>query len=138
MLLLCIIRKGVDFKVENEKWFNQEIKEVETKLQTNQEKGLSSEEALKRKEQYGANQLKAAKKKSLLQRFADQFKDFSIIVLIIAAIVSGVVGVAEGERNNRYNYYFNCCNCKCYYWSNTRSKSRKIFRSIAETNRPCI
>ena len=97
--------------MENKKWFNQEIKEVETKLQTNQEKGLSSEEVLKRQEQYGANQLQSSKQKSLLQRFADQFKDFSIIVLIIAAIVSGVVGVAEGERNNRYNYYFNCCNC---------------------------
>ena len=33
----------------------------------------------------------------MIQRFLDQFKDFSIIVLIIAAIVSGVVGVAEGE-----------------------------------------
>lgn len=97
--------------MENEKWFNQEIKEVETKLQTNQEKGLNSEEVQKRQEQYGLNQLQTAKKKSLVQRFADQFKDFSIIVLIIAAIVSGVVGVAEGERNNRYNNYSNCCNC---------------------------
>ena len=41
--------------------------------------------------------MKAAKKKTLVQRFLDQFKDFSIIVLIIAAIVSGAVGIAEGE-----------------------------------------
>ena len=33
----------------------------------------------------------------MIQRFLDQFKDFSIIVLIIAAIVSGAVGIAEGE-----------------------------------------
>ena len=32
-----------------------------------------------------------------MQKFLDQFKDFSIIILIIAAIVSGIVGVAEGE-----------------------------------------
>ena len=83
--------------MENNKWFNQEIKEVEAELQTNLEKGLKEEEVKKRQEKYGLNQLKAAKKKTLIQRFADQFKDFSIIVLIIAAIVSGAVGIAEGE-----------------------------------------
>ena len=83
--------------MENNKWFNQEIKEVEDKLQTNQERGLETEEIKKRQEKYGRNELKAAKKKTLIQRFADQFKDFSIIVLIIAAIVSGAVGIAEGE-----------------------------------------
>ena len=83
--------------MENNKWYNKEIKEVEKELQTNQEKGLGEEEVKKRQEKYGLNQLKAAKKKTLIQRFADQFKDFSIIVLIIAAIVSGVVGIAEGE-----------------------------------------
>lgn len=83
--------------MENNKWFNKEIKEVEAQLQTNQEKGLDVEEVKKRQEQYGLNQLKTAKKKTLLQRFIDQFKDFSIIVLMIAAIVSGAVGIAEGE-----------------------------------------
>ena len=60
-------------------------------------KGLSSDEVVKRQEKYGFNELKAAKKKTLLQRFLDQFKDFSIIILIIAAIVSGAVGIANGE-----------------------------------------
>ena len=83
--------------MENGKWFTKEVKEVEKELETNLEKGLTNEEIKKRQEKYGLNQLKAAKKKSLLQRFADQFKDFSIIVLIIAAIVSGAVGIAEGE-----------------------------------------
>lgn len=83
--------------MENKKWYNQEIKEVETQLHTDQEKGLGAEEVKKRQEKYGFNQLKAAKKKTLWQRFADQFKDFSIIVLIIAAVVSGAVGIAEGE-----------------------------------------
>ncbi|MCI8470884.1 MAG: cation-translocating P-type ATPase [Clostridia bacterium] len=83
--------------MENNQWFNQEIKEVEAKLQTNIEKGLEVEEVKKRQEKYGLNELKASKKKTLLQRFADQFKDFSIIVLIVAAIVSGAVGIAEGE-----------------------------------------
>ena len=83
--------------MESAKWYNKEVQEVEKELQTNKEKGLQEEEVKQRQEKYGLNQLKQAKKKTLLQRFADQFKDFSIIVLIIAAIVSGVVGVAEGE-----------------------------------------
>jgi len=83
--------------LENAKWFCEEIKDVEEKLNTNSEKGLDSEEVKKRQEKYGLNELKAAKKKTLIQRFIDQFKDFSIIILIIAAIVSGIVGVMEGE-----------------------------------------
>ena len=59
--------------------------------------GLSKEQVSKRQEQYGFNELKAAKKKSLFIKFLEQFKDFMIIVLIIAAIVSGVVGYVQGE-----------------------------------------
>lgn len=83
--------------MQNNNWFQKDIKEVEKELKTNLEKGLSDEEVAKRKEKYGLNELKSKKKKSLFQKFLDQFKDFSIIVLIIAAIVSGFVGVAEGE-----------------------------------------
>ena len=82
--------------VENN-WFNKEIEEVEKELETDLEKGLNSEKVKQKQEKYGLNQIEVAKKKTLLQRFADQFKDFSIIVLIIAAIVSGAVGIAEGD-----------------------------------------
>ena len=80
-----------------EKWFNKTASEVEEYLQTNMEKGLSSVEIKKRQEETGFNELKQAKKKSLFVKFLEQFKDFMIIVLIIAAIVSGIVGVAQGE-----------------------------------------
>ena len=82
---------------EEQNWFNKDVKEVEEILSTNVEQGLSDEEAKNRREKYGLNELKAKKKKSLFMKFLDQFKDFSIIILIIAAIVSGIVGVAEGE-----------------------------------------
>ncbi len=78
-------------------WFNKETEKVAEELQTDLEKGLSKEQVEKSRQKYGYNELKAAKKKSLLQKFLEQFKDFMIIVLIIAAIVSGIVGVAEGE-----------------------------------------
>ena len=83
--------------MENKNWFNKKIEEIETELKTNQEKGLTEEQVAEIRKEKGYNELQAGKKKTLLQRFADQFKDFSIIVLIIAAIVSGIVGVGQGE-----------------------------------------
>ena len=83
--------------MQNGNWFQKDVKEVEEELKTDLEQGLTNEEVVKRREKYGLNELKSKKKKTLFQKFLDQFKDFSIIVLIIAAIVSGFVGVAEGE-----------------------------------------
>ena len=81
----------------SEKWFNLSEKEVTKKLNTNTEKGLTNEEVSKRYETYGHNELKAKQKKSLLMKLLEQFKDFMIIVLIIAAVVSGIVGIQQGE-----------------------------------------
>lgn len=83
--------------MEKRNWFNKTFKEVEKKLETDLEKGLSKEKVEERQEKYGFNELQQVAKKSLFQRFLEQFKDFSIIVLIIAAIVSGIVGVLQGE-----------------------------------------
>ena len=78
-------------------WFNKTVKDVEKELETDLDKGLSSQKVEEYKTKYGLNELQEKKKDSLFKKFMAQFKDFSIIVLIIAAIVSGVVGIAEGE-----------------------------------------
>ncbi len=78
-------------------WFNKTSQEVEQELKTDYQKGLSSSQVQENIKKYGLNELQEKKKDSLLKKFLEQFKDFSIIVLIIAAIVSGVVGVAQGE-----------------------------------------
>ena len=78
-------------------WFNKEAKDVEAELRTDLENGLSSKQVEENKAKYGENELQEKKKEPLIKKFIAQFKDFSIIVLIIAAIVSGVVGVAQGE-----------------------------------------
>ena len=83
--------------MEENKWFNKSIEETEKILETNIQNGLTENDVKTKREKYGLNMLKAKKKASLLQRFIEQFKDFSIIVLIIAAIVSGFVGISQGE-----------------------------------------
>ena len=78
-------------------WFFLSAKETEKELSTDSQNGLSKEEVQKRQQEYGFNELKAKKKKSLFTKFLEQFKDFMIIVLIISAVISGIVGIAEGE-----------------------------------------
>ena len=80
-----------------ENYFSKSSKDVEKELNTNLNNGLKSEDVLKRQEEYGFNELKEGKKKSIFIKFLEQFKDFMIIVLIIAAIISGIIGVLEGE-----------------------------------------
>ena len=55
-------------------------------------RGLSAEEARKRLKRYGPNELVEKKRKSALRMFLDQFTDFMILVLIAAAVISGVIG----------------------------------------------
>ena len=78
-------------------WFNLSVEETKNSLKTDIGKGLSLNEVSKRQEEYGLNELKAKKKKSVFIKFLEQFKDFMIIVLIISAVVSGIVGIIEGE-----------------------------------------
>ena len=79
------------------KWFNKTVEEVEKDLSTNIDNGLSQDEINKRLAKYGLNELRGEKKKSLFVKFLEQFKDFMIIILILAAIISGAISIAQGE-----------------------------------------
>ena len=57
--------------------------------------GLTGEEASKRAEEFGPNQLSEGKKKSLVQVFFEQFKDLLVIILIAAALISAFSGNLE-------------------------------------------
>ena len=78
-------------------FYNYSIEEILSQFNVSIEAGLSSEEAGKRITEYGYNLLTSKKKKTFLQMFFAQFKSFMIIILLIAAMISGVVGVMEGE-----------------------------------------
>ena len=61
------------------------------------ENGLSSAEAQKRLEAHGKNKLKEPAKESLIKRFFGQMADPMIIILLVAAAISGVLAVTQGE-----------------------------------------
>ena len=61
------------------------------------ENGLSDAEAQKRLEKNGKNRLREAKGKSIILRFLEQLADPMIIILIVAAAISGVLAVVENE-----------------------------------------
>lgn len=73
-------------------WFNKESEEIVNELSTNLINGLSSSESKSRLDKNGLNKIEGKKKKSLFQLFLAQIKDVMIYILLIAAIISFVVG----------------------------------------------
>ncbi len=78
------------------KYYCSEIDDVLSQAQSSRE-GLSSAEAEKRLAENGKNKLAEGKKDSLIKRFFAQMADPMIIILIAAALISGVTAVYEGE-----------------------------------------
>ena len=66
-------------------------------LQVQAQTGLTDAQAEKRLREAGENRLAEKKKKTNLQRFAEQFKDVMILILLLAAAVSFVVACTEGD-----------------------------------------
>ena len=73
-------------------WHTLTTEEAAQRLETNPQSGLSSANAAKRLAQYGANELKEKRARSSWRMLLDQFADFMIVVLVGAAVVSGIVG----------------------------------------------
>ncbi|MCP8616579.1 calcium-translocating P-type ATPase, SERCA-type [Salirhabdus salicampi] len=74
------------------KWYQISHDETARKLGTNFNEGLSSNLAQKRQRQVGYNELEDHNKPSLLILFIQQFKDFMVLVLLAATLVSGLLG----------------------------------------------
>ena len=74
-----------------ESWHTKTTEEVFALLESSKD-GLSSREAERRLQEFGPNQLKETQKRSVWQLYLDQFKDFMILVLLGAAVVSGIIG----------------------------------------------
>ncbi|MCS4526053.1 HAD-IC family P-type ATPase [Clostridium botulinum] len=77
-----------------EKYFHKSIEET-MKYFNVSKNGLNSKETKKQRELYGYNELVEKKKDTILKVFLEQFKDFLVIILIIAGIISMVTGNIE-------------------------------------------
>ena len=74
--------------------YQSSVKEVLGQMGSREE-GLTIKEVEKSREKCGWNELAEGKKKSVLQIFLEQYKDFLVIILIASAIISGILGDAE-------------------------------------------
>src|SRR5512141_1547000 len=72
-------------------WHALKTEEVLSHLKV-QQNGLSSEEAERRLEHYGPNQLKEAPRTTFLQMLWEQLNNFVVILLIVASVISGLLG----------------------------------------------
>ena len=77
-----------------QEWYQKNVDDVRKTL-NGHSNPLTSQEAKQHQEKYGKNELQEGKKKSVFQIFLEQYKDFLVIILIIAAIVSGFLGDFE-------------------------------------------
>ena len=73
-------------------YFNQSAADTAKDLEVDIAVGLTDEEAQARSAKYGKNRLEGGKEKSILQMALEQLKDFLVIILIIAAVISMFLG----------------------------------------------
>ncbi len=74
------------------RWHTLGIGDTVEKLQSNIESGLTDAEAKKREARVGQNRLAGVQVTSVWQMLLEQFKDFMVLVLIAATIISGLLG----------------------------------------------
>lgn len=80
-------------------WESHTPNEVLAHWKTSESTGLSEKEAAKRLHTFGANELKHEKSESLFTSFINQMKDFMIITLLIAALISFFVSYLQGKMD---------------------------------------
>ncbi|WP_339145760.1 MULTISPECIES: calcium-translocating P-type ATPase, SERCA-type [unclassified Sutcliffiella] len=74
------------------KWHEMRAGEVEEQINSDLEAGLSEKEAKNRLLQFGTNELQEAERPNAFLLFLEQFKDFMVVVLLAATLISGLLG----------------------------------------------
>lgn len=74
------------------RWYTLSVQEVLAKLKTDPQKGLSDREATERSLRFGPNELAKAPREPAWKLLTAQFKDFMVLVLLAATVISGFLG----------------------------------------------
>ena len=88
---LNILYEG-GYSLEKIDWYALEKEDISEKIKTDIKKGLSSKLAEERLSAYGYNEFAEKKGITIWQMLMEQFKDFLVLILIAASVVSAVIG----------------------------------------------
>lgn len=84
-------------KQRSDQYYSQSVEDVLRQFGVDLHSGLSAQAAQERLAKYGPNRLESTKQKSVYTIFLEQFKSSMVLILLVAAVISGVIGVMEGE-----------------------------------------
>ena len=93
-------------------YYNETVETVRRDLNGEQD-FLTNEEVKRRQEKFGFNELAEGKKKSGLQIFLEQYKDFLVLILIVSAVVSLFLGGNRECGGNSGCDYYECYSGNC-------------------------
>src|SRR5689334_20687956 len=91
MLVMTMTLENIGIEIQQQDWHALETEEVLSHLKV-QGNGLTSEEAKRRLERFGPNQLKEAARPTFLQTLWEQLNNFVVILLIVASMISALLG----------------------------------------------
>lgn len=80
-------------------WHSLGAEEILNKLEVSRKKGLNAKEVSARLAKYGENKILEKKNKSIIVKFFEQFKDFMVIILLIAAVISFITAIFENSSD---------------------------------------
>ena len=80
-------------------WHTMTVAETATKLSTDKNVGLTAEEALNRLHTNGKNEIPDKNKSNPVLKFLNQFNDYMIIILLIAAVISFAIAIYENKND---------------------------------------
>ncbi|MEJ2211060.1 MAG: HAD-IC family P-type ATPase, partial [Anaerolineae bacterium] len=87
--------------LEKQAWHTMNAAQAAAALESDLESGLATGQVRSRQAQFGPNELKEAPRRTFWQMLLDQFNQFLVLILIAAAIISGLIGWSEFNRTGQ-------------------------------------